>query len=318
MKAFVRRATLAGVAAVTAGGALTAPASAAPLFPSRPVTVTVCARGCTYQSISNAVAAAVSGEVIKVGPGSYAGGFVVRTAVTIEGAGPWATIIRGSGPGSVVEVEAAPVTIMGVTVTGGTAGSAGGGGLLVGSGLLNLRDCRVTGNQAPSAGAGGGGINTDATLNVTSCEIDHNTTTGGQAGGMHVGASGVVTVTGGLVNANSARWGGGLDIDAGGSVALSRTDVSQNEADLQGGGIDNNGSLAAQLSAIALNRAGTQGGGLIQNGAATLDWTAVMGNRDAAGLGNGGGVYVTAGHTLAASSSPIAYNSPDNLVIAKG
>ena len=38
------------------------------------------------------------GDTIVLGRGTFAGGVTVRTSVHIEGAGAWATIIRGGGP----------------------------------------------------------------------------------------------------------------------------------------------------------------------------------------------------------------------------
>ena len=75
---------------------------------------------------------------------------MIHTPVTIQGANRTTTIISGgaSNNGTVVEVEANPVTISGVTITGGTWSSTSGetgGGVVVGSGVLNLKNCYVDG-----------------------------------------------------------------------------------------------------------------------------------------------------------------------------
>ena len=54
-----------GIAVVTLGGAGVVTARAAG-SPTAGPSVTVCATGCTYTTISSAVTAALSGEVIKV------------------------------------------------------------------------------------------------------------------------------------------------------------------------------------------------------------------------------------------------------------
>lgn len=303
--------TLCGAGFVTARAAIT---------PTTGTSVTVCASGCTYTTISDALAVAASGEVIKVRAGTYDGGFVIRTPVNIQGAGRNITIISGgaSNNGTVVEVEANPVTISGVTITGGTWSSTSGetgGGVVVGSGLLNLKNCLVTGNQG-NDGSGGGGINSYATTNINGCRIDGNTSGGGQgqAGGIHVGGSGVVNITGGSIEKNTARWGGGIDIDSGGTVTLQGTQVSGNTAADQGGGIDNNGSLTVTGGRIQKNTAGGEGGGMIQNGSATLSNSYVVHNHSTGGIGNGGGIYVTSGHTVTLNTTPVINNTPDNLV----
>ena len=305
-----------GLAIVAAGGAGTVTAAAA----NNATTVTVCASGCTYTTISDAVAAASSGEVIKVSAGTYDGGFVISTSLTIQGANRKTTIISGGAAnhGTVVEVEANPVTISGVTITGGTWSSTSGetgGGVVVGSGALNLRNCYINNNEG-NDGAGGGAINSYATTNILGCRIENNTSGGGggQGGAIHVGGSGVVNITNGTIDNNSAGWGGGFDIDAGGSVTLQGTQVQGNTASHQGGGIDNNGSLTVTGARVSRNSAGGEGGGVIQNGSATFNNSYVVLNTSTGGVGSGGGIYVTSGNTVTLNNTPVIHNTPDNLV----
>src|SRR5271165_4183740 len=60
-------------------------------------TLSVCQHGCRYTQIARAVAAATSGDTIRVGPGTYAGGITIDINLQIVGAGPKATIISGGG-----------------------------------------------------------------------------------------------------------------------------------------------------------------------------------------------------------------------------
>jgi fibronectin-binding autotransporter adhesin len=307
------------IAVLTLGGAGVVTGRAAS-SPTTGTSVTVCASGCTYTTISAALTAASSGEVIKVGAGTYAGGFVIRTPVTIQGANRGTTIIRGgaSNNGTVVDVEANPVTISGVTITGGTWSSTSGetgGGVVTGSGVLNLKNCYITGNQG-NDGSGGGGINSYATTNIIGCQINGNTAGGGQGqgGGIHVGGRGVVNITNGTIESNTAGRGGGIDIDIGGSLTLQGTQVEGNRSAHQGGGIDNNGSLTVTGARINKNTVGGEGGGMIQNGSAKLSNSYVVRNQSTGGVGNGGGIFVTSGHTVTLNNTPVIHNIPDNLV----
>src|SRR5262249_4530973 len=76
-----------------------------------PPTFTVCSSGCDFSMIQDAVAAAVSGATIEVGPGTYAENVTVNAVtspkklkLTIEGAGAGSTTVDGSGASSVFTV----------------------------------------------------------------------------------------------------------------------------------------------------------------------------------------------------------------------
>ncbi len=285
---------------------------------------TVCAGGCAYTQVADAVAAAPSGAVITVGPGTYAGGFIITRPVTIRGAGWNRTVISGGAAnlGTVVEVRANPVTISGVRITAGTW-SAGttttGGGVVTDAGaVLSLSDCSVAANRGSNTG-GGAGINSYGTTHIFGCSVSNNTagttTDPGQGGGIHVGAAGSLDMADAVVNGNVAGWGGGFDIDVGGSVTVVSSLVFGNTALHQGGGLDNNGALAVTNALIFANRS-NQGGGLMINGRSSLRNSWVEGNASLGGVGTGGGAYVTAGNTLTRRSGVITHNTPDNLVTA--
>ena len=99
-----------------------------------PPTFTVCASGCDFPMIQDAVAAAVSGATIEVGPGTYAENVTVngvtspkKLKLTIEGAGAASTIVDGSGASSVFTVvgSKALVTLRGMTIRDGLAPGTG-------------------------------------------------------------------------------------------------------------------------------------------------------------------------------------------------
>jgi len=101
-------------------------------------TLSVCQHGCRYTQIARAVAAATSGDTIRVGPGTYAGGITIDINLQIVGAGPKATIISGGGAdddglttsvltiGEVNALSEPTVSIRGVTITGGLAQTSPG------------------------------------------------------------------------------------------------------------------------------------------------------------------------------------------------
>jgi len=137
------------------------------------------------------------------------------------------------------------------------------------------------------------------------------------------------TISGGVVAANS--WGGGLLVDGGGSLALSRVVVTANSAG-SGAGIYNYGTFVATDSVINGNLASDWGGGLYNDrGNATLNRVTLYGNnanKDGGGIyssgsgavmtltnvtlssniatGNGGGLFTNRGVT--ATNVTIAFN----------
>ena len=140
----------------------------------------VCSRGCRYDQLGPALAAARDGATIKVGPGVYAGGLAITTSVTLVGSGKGATVIRGGGPvltiGTFGDASQPTVSIRGLTITGGVSRTsplsvtftgvdgafASGGGIEVPPGpdsptgfgpgaTVSITDSAITGNRvAPS------------------------------------------------------------------------------------------------------------------------------------------------------------------------
>ena len=92
--------------------------------PASAATLSVCKSGCSYTQIAPAVAAANSGDTIRIGRGTYVGGVLIDTSLQLIGAGPGITTIEGDG-GSVLTIGSygatiePTVTISGVTITGG-------------------------------------------------------------------------------------------------------------------------------------------------------------------------------------------------------
>jgi hypothetical protein len=209
--------------------------------------LSVCASGCAYSQPADAIAAAHDGDQVVIGRGSYAGGFTIDKSITVSGAGPGRTTIRGGGPVITVGVNLAPseptVTLRGLTITGGLAQSTAGtefealgGGVWIppstdgGVGAtVTILDSDITGNAvAPEtsidsglpcsdtsdcqfAHAGGGGIDSWGQLTVAESVISNNQATGAftsDANGAGIyGQQGTLTVEHSRVARNQAIAG---------------------------------------------------------------------------------------------------------------
>jgi hypothetical protein len=213
-------------------------------------TLKVCPSGCPYSQIGPALHDAASGDTIRVGPGTYAGGITIERNVRLIGAGAGKTIIKGGGPVVTIGTYLAPseptVFIEGVTVTGGVTQSSAWSVDWVG---------------APNVFATGGGIevlpNADftggATLTITNSVITGN----------RVGPTATVpidqTCPDGPCRVALAKGGG---IDTWGALTIVDSTVSNNTAsggasDAIGGGIAvwDSGSLNLRRSRVTGNRA---------------------------------------------------------------
>ena len=135
------------------------------------VTLNVCPSGCPYTQLAPALAAAKSGDTIKIAPGTYTGGVTIDVSVKLVGAGAGQTVISGGGPvltiGTFGALTEPTVSIDGVTITGGVTRSspestpfygqegvfAAGGGVEIppnadfsGGATVTIRNSVITGN----------------------------------------------------------------------------------------------------------------------------------------------------------------------------
>jgi predicted outer membrane repeat protein len=182
-----------------------------------------------------------------------------------------------------------PVTLNGLTITGGYAAVDGGGVSLGpnGYGLLDvtISNSSVTNNNA----AYGGGISVDN--------------------------GDLLRLTNSTISGNSAAYVGG-GIASKGALTILDTTVSGNSSGYIGGGIANRGTLTVINSTLANNQVtngiagsgyASAGGGLYNSGVAALVNTTIAGNT---GAYAGGGVYNSGGLLL--TNATIANNSAYN------
>ena len=184
------------------------------------------------------------------------------------------------------------LTLIDATVSGNEAKDiypeADGGGIF-NRGTLALIRSNVSGNTVSrSVSYAGGGIHNLGTLTLTDSVVSGNTA--GDGGG--ISTEGETTLIRSLVFGNDAIFGGGLHIEEGvltlaessvsentsgggisalgGTVALTRTTVSNNESNGNGGGMASHGNARISLtnSTISGNTSSTLGGGIDHSGAA--------------------------------------------------
>jgi hypothetical protein len=206
------------------------------------------------ESIQKAINSAHSGDVIRIGPGTYAGGVTIDKSVNVIGSGAGKTIIKGGGPvltiGKAFARSEPKVTISKVKITGGRTTSSPISNFYVGK-----KDVIALGGgiAIPPGKFFRDHITPGATVRVTDSVITNN----------RVGPTATVPLgppcPGGR-NCPFAYAGGG-GIDNWGALTLERTEVNHNLAagvasDATGGGIDSpQGSLNLLKSTITSNRA---------------------------------------------------------------
>jgi len=157
-------------------------------------------------------------------------------------------------PGAVVDMS-------GLIIQNGTAGSQGGGGVLVDSGAtLYLNEVDVRQNS-DSSGQGGGGVRSQGTLTLSSISVDNNVSTGPGGGVANDGGVAVIEL-GAIYNNHSDYWGGGL-FNAGPRLNIDRITVFSNTADNYGGGLAvETGTVTVTASTFYSNFTNLDGGGL--------------------------------------------------------
>jgi hypothetical protein len=268
------------------------------LVPRRAEAASLCVgteTGC-FAEIQEAVDAAEDGDVIHVGPGTFAGGITIDKSIALMGSGADVTVIEGGGPvitiGEHFDFSPPTVWIRGVTVTGGFTTTrisdrtpspddvwlTSGGGVLIPPGhgytagaTVTVSETVITGNMvAPSAfdrteeGCGpegcafasGGGIDNAGTLTLTDTEVTDNQV-GPSSGAIHLGRG---------VNVDRG-FGGGIRNEPMGTLTLRRSVVTGNRVIVTepngivatGGGISSYGNLTATDTVVGDNHAAATG-----------------------------------------------------------
>ncbi|MBN3891619.1 MAG: DUF4347 domain-containing protein [Nostoc sp. JL31] len=197
----------------------------------------------------------------------------ITEGVIIQGTGAYKLTISGNNTSRIFNASAS-LSIDGLKITGGNAGSSNGGGIYSTSGVT-VSNSNFSGNIA-NLGAG-------------------------------IYSSSSVTAINSTISGNTANTSGG-GIYSSSSVTASNSTISGNTANTNGGGIYSTTTTLSN-STVSSNTAKVNGGG-IYSGGGTVSNSTIFGNTadsDNNNTGNGGGIYRSAG-TWSISNSIIAGN----------
>jgi len=202
--------------------------------------------------------------------------------LTVDASGNDPTPDRNNGDGSRIFIIDdgedgidSPVTIGGLTLTGGDVFRDGGA--ILTRETLSVTSSTISGNPAMN----GGGIWAGDNVTITNSTISGNSTVGCSGGG--IWASGNVSVTFSTISGNSAKYGGG--IWSSGDVTVSNSTISENSATYGGGIRATSGNVTVTNSMISDN----DGTGIRASREITLTGSTVSGS----GLGISGDNAVT-------------------------
>ena len=201
-----------------------------------------------YSTIQSAIDASFDGDLVLVGPGTYAEGlnFGGREIEVRSTDGASSTIVNPVSGRCLTAVgqKGAGAVLEGFTLTGGSAGQ--GGGVYLVESSPTLIGCVITGNTTgtgSSSNDGGGVYVSNASPRFVNCEITLNTAYS-DGGGIYSAASSL-DLEGCVISGNTAGYGstndsygrgGGLFL-SGSSAVLTGCEVSGNSGDTYGGGI---------------------------------------------------------------------------------
>jgi hypothetical protein len=210
----------------------------------------VCASGCDFTSIQEAIDGRPDQDVFAICRGTYTGNLTLERDVELIGARDgfsMLTIVRGDGTASVITIPdtGQDVTLRQMQVTGGAAVS--GGGILHEGKALTLVDVAIIENRAGITGAGlsAPGDSPTRTVDMTRCTIFNNSASAPGVDG------------GGVFN--------------GASMNMRDCEITFNSASSRGGGIFNEGSLTLHSTAVGpQNGTGTLSGGIYNSGTLEL------------------------------------------------
>jgi hypothetical protein len=288
------------------------------------VELRVCLEGCEYDSVRQAVEGATGGDVIKVAAGTYTGTKAllnIDKTITIQGGyttADWTTpdpqanptTLDAQGLDRVINVTAGQPTIEGLRITGGDAGSFGGGGVSAVNASITLRNNRVFGNTALQ----GGGVYLRASDDATLSGNAIVSNTAGYGGGLFLNRASA-TMSDNTISANTAiTRGGGLLLFQSGDATVSDNAITANIAE-NGGGVYLDLSNAAVSGNDLRTNTASQGGGLYLDHSDAMFFNNIIADNDVTVAG--GGLYI-AGSSPRLLHNTIARNSGNEGVYVTG
>ncbi|MEM7370046.1 MAG: T9SS type A sorting domain-containing protein [Bacteroidota bacterium] len=276
----------------------------------------VCSSGCDYTTISAALSAASSGDIIDVQEAIHTeAAIVIAKNITIQGKGQNSTIVQaaatqGIASDGVFEIEAGYTVIFkdftikngNAKAPGGSSSKNDGGGVYIAcdaSSNISFTRVTITNNRADNDTGGGVFINgTSGTVSFTDCVISGNEANYGDAGskggGVYQSGSSNFTMTGTTIMSNSAG-------DDGAAIYLKE-----------------NGSTNQFINCVFYNNTAGGAGSTIEGGAVYLEGTgssftfincSMVNNQVTTGTTRtGGGIHLESG-TLNLTNTIVANNS---------
>lgn len=221
-------------------------------------------------------------------------GMTIGANLSIVGAGPGVTVVHQTILNQrVFDVDVntvgnITVAISGMTISGGTGTSFGGGAILAGwiGDVTTVSNCVVTGNTTSGGNQGGGiGYGGGGNLIVASCTFSNNTSDllGGAIAYNNTGNPGTLAISNSVFVANAANnsagaLGGAVYIGGIGPYTIRACTFLNNT---------NSGGSAINQHGGAIN---------LDSGNLTLSFCRIFGNQ----AGNGRGLYVAGGATASA------------------
>ncbi|MCB9676355.1 MAG: hypothetical protein H6737_14625 [Alphaproteobacteria bacterium] len=222
----------------------------------------------TVSDLTAALALAVDGDRILLGPGSHTDANLrIEHAITIEGAGQGTTTLYGGAGATVVDIAVPGVVLRDLTVDGG--GVKRGLVTLVGS---DLRAERVTVMNAtpPSGTSPGGGLGIFEGSAAILVDVRIENANGQATGGGIFLSDGTLDATGLVILNASAVDGGGIHVATAGSAVVSDLFIGGATATNKGGGIRVLGTLDL-TDATLVGTSCPRGAGIDVEGTATLN-----------------------------------------------
>jgi len=248
------------------------------------------------------------------------GELVIDKNIAINGPGQNSLTVRPSQTGSFRVFNVMPnhsVTIQGLTISFGYAQYAQGGGIYLGEHVTaTIADCSLTNNYTGDIGGaifidgyGGGAMLTVLNSTITS-NTAGSTENGGNGAGIYSTAD-TLTIINSTISNNTAwigndffgGYGGGIVTGGKGTVEISNSTISGNQAGVDGGGLSISGIATITNSTISGNTAGLfspvgpigSGGGISNFATLTIINSTISGNNAHGstfkGGGQGGGIY---------------------------
>jgi hypothetical protein len=226
------------------------------------------------------------------------GQLTIGKNLTITGPGSASLTISGNHASRVFMVNSSfTLNLSGVTITNGRASNpTGWGGGIAVEGTLHISNCDITNCTAIDTGYGGAIDNYGGTVTVSNCTISGNTANS-EGGGIR-NENGTLTITESTISGNTSDNGGGILSRVNGLVDVIRSTIYNNNAttggSCYGGGIlCDGGTLNLTNSTVSGNNAINGGGGIIDAGAVTMtiNQCTIASNQSTSG---GGGIELQA------------------------